>query len=216
MVLPYDGTNLEDSFTGGISDMPLTPDIVMPITLTDFSASLHPIHGVLSKWTTAMEVNNKEFILQRSADGMTFTDVKTLPGAGNSSNPRSYSTTDESPLPGISFYRLKQVDFDGTTTYSKVVSVKNNRLALAPISIKSAHPNPFRDETKVNFSLASDTKVTLTLSNALGKTIETTALNGRAGTNSYTVQGHKLSSGLYFMRMTDGRESANYKLIKRN
>lgn len=95
----------------------------LPIELLSFTAV--PKEKVVdAHWTTASETNNDYFTLERSSDAYMFESVAIVDGAGNSTYKREYSCIDETPLKGLSYYRLKQTDFDGQTSYSKIVPVK--------------------------------------------------------------------------------------------
>ncbi|MCZ6694319.1 MAG: T9SS type A sorting domain-containing protein, partial [Bacteroidetes bacterium] len=96
----------------------------LPIELLDFQATLHE-NWVELIWATASEKNNDFFTLERSQDGLTFEELLEMDGVGDSEEVVNYQASDEVPLPGLSFYRLKQTDFDGTFTYSHLVSVNN-------------------------------------------------------------------------------------------
>jgi len=75
-------------------------------------------------WQTATETNNDYFTVLRSTDGLSFSSLTYMEGAGNSNSPLSYSYTDANPLPGINYYKIRQTDFDGTTDYSHIVAVE--------------------------------------------------------------------------------------------
>lgn len=199
---------IASTYEGDIQNMPL------PVTLTSFSATARPDGSVGLKWTTAMEVNNKEFTLQRSADAAHFTDVATIPGAGNSTQPLAYAYQDLFPLAGTSYYRLKQQDFDGTTSYHQVVAVKTEGNTQPFITVVSAQPNPFRDRTAINFRLQADAQVILTLVDQMGNTVQTAEINGLAGDNAYSFAGDQLSEGIYFLHMTSASGSTTFKLVK--
>lgn len=92
----------------------------LPITLVDLKAVPGEDH-VMLLWTTASEQNNKEFIVERSADGTTFNDIGVIPGAGTSLAPLDYAYKDDAPVSGIGYYRLRQIDHDGSWTWSDVV-----------------------------------------------------------------------------------------------
>ena len=110
----------------------------LPITLIDFTAKPQGAHVRLD-WTTASERNNDLFTVERSADGVLFSPVLTVPGAGNSDLPLSYADLDRAPLMGVSYYRLRQTDHDGTSTLSQVVSVVMGRTMERPLSLFVAH-----------------------------------------------------------------------------
>lgn len=94
----------------------------LPVELTKFQANIISQNVILS-WTTASEKNNDYFTIEKSTDGINFEKVSVVDGNGNSSVENNYIAKDENPFFGISYYRLKQTDFDGSYSFSKVVSV---------------------------------------------------------------------------------------------
>ncbi|MDA3882228.1 MAG: hypothetical protein PF481_03005 [Bacteroidales bacterium] len=108
---------------GSILSSILIEDIFLPITLLSFNAHTAD-NQVLISWETASEINNAFFTIERSQDGVTFTSLKTILGAGNSNSPTSYSFIDTTPLSGLSYYRLKQTDYNSNHTYSAVTEVQ--------------------------------------------------------------------------------------------
>lgn len=113
-------------------------EFTLPIELVYFRA-VQEGHIVRLDWATATEVNNDHFLVQRSVDGATFEDVSRVQGAGNSLSTLYYSSRDEHAPAGMNYYRLKQVDIDGTEKHSAVVPVKVASSEL------SAFPNPSPD-----------------------------------------------------------------------
>lgn len=109
----------------------------LPVELTYFQASKVD-RDVLLEWETNSEINNDFFTIERSTDVYNFESIATIDGAGNSNMTINYSTIDENPLNGISYYRLKQTDFDGQEKYSQVVSMDfnifddNDQLSIYP------------------------------------------------------------------------------------
>ena len=106
---------------GNTSPKSITP---LPIELLSFNARFEVDHVNLA-WTTSTEKNNDYFVVERAGDDLKWIEVLSTPGAGNSTSQLSYFEKDREPLLGISYYRLKQVDFDGQYSYSDVVSVLN-------------------------------------------------------------------------------------------
>jgi hypothetical protein len=98
---------------------------IKPIELISFAAFPHS-EGVQLEWITASELNNDYFTIERSQSGEGFEPVNTVRGAGTKSNQSKYSLLDSNPLAGTSYYRLKQTDFDGKSTYSDLVEVTEN------------------------------------------------------------------------------------------
>lgn len=99
-----------------------TDPITTPVELLDFGA-VQKENTVEVYWATASEINNDHFVVERSNDGITFSDIENIQGAGNSNSILNYQTIDNNPLQGYSYYRLKQVDYDGAFSYSNIVSV---------------------------------------------------------------------------------------------
>jgi len=122
-------------YTIGTLDNTISP---LPIELLSFTAHLNS-DKVDVAWTTASEKNNDHFTIEKSRNGVTFEDVYTVSGAGNSSTIINYFEIDQSPYTGISYYRLKQTDFDGSLTYSHIVPVEYNPHGDPSISL---FPNP--------------------------------------------------------------------------
>lgn len=115
------GDNCAWEFTG--------TGIILPIELGEFTA-YHNGHEVELEWTTITELNNDHFTVQRTLDGKTFEDIALVDGAGTSSQELYYSYTDRQPYQGISYYRIKQTDFDGKFEYSELISVRSGEKGL--------------------------------------------------------------------------------------
>jgi hypothetical protein len=123
---------------------------ILPITLSKFSATPTD-QGILIQWTTATEINNDYFTLERSTNGKTFQALSYIAGAGNSLSPISYRYIDNLSTVETVFYRLKQTDFDGTCYYSPIIQTNTD----LPVKIfTSLFPNPthgkFLIETRLN------------------------------------------------------------------
>jgi len=100
------------------------PSVPLPIELLSFNARWNA--GVVDlTWSTASETNNDFFVIERASEQLDWRPIETITGAGNSTTRINYATVDPQPLPGLSYYRLKQVDFDGTYSYSEVRAIRN-------------------------------------------------------------------------------------------
>ncbi|MDX5346388.1 MAG: T9SS type A sorting domain-containing protein [Hymenobacteraceae bacterium] len=115
----------------------------LPVELTSFDGASTP-EGIVLNWTTASEKDNDFFDIERSTDGETFEAIAQVDGAGTINTARTYKHNDTKPAAGINYYRLKQVDFDGTTEYSKVIAVEFGKTNEAAISM-TMYPNPVID-----------------------------------------------------------------------
>lgn len=110
----------------------------LPIELVNFQVELVESDAILT-WSTASETNNKYFIVERSMDGVTFNEIMRIYGAGNSTSLLEYELIDTLPLLGESYYRLRQVDFDGQFAFSQVVPLNNDNNRDSKLTI---FPNP--------------------------------------------------------------------------
>jgi hypothetical protein len=133
------GTITSDAFTS-FSDFILASSAEennpLPIELLSFDATVLAA-TVQLRWTTAQEWNNEMFIVERSGDGQQFERIGTVQGAGTSTEMISYGFEDPYPIPGTAYYRLKQLDYDGSYSYSKIVSasfsaITGHMAALSP------------------------------------------------------------------------------------
>ncbi len=186
---------------------------IVPVELSSFSA--HANNGnVLLNWSTATETNNRGFEVQRS-NGAEFATIGYVDGNGTSTQAHAYSYADNSVATGQYSYRLRQVDFDGTSSYSQVVNVS----VVAPrvYSLEQNYPNPFNPTTQINFSLASDSKVTLRIFDVLGQEVAT-LLNGNllAGSHNVNFDASRLTSGVYLYRIdAAGADGSNFNSVKK-
>ena len=125
--------------------------ITLPIELISFDANLKG-NIVLLVWETLSEINNDYFTIEKSNDGLNFIEVTRLQGAGNSLERLAYSTTDNSPFTGVSYYRLKQTDFNGDYTYSEIKAINNQNIKTKNSVV---FPNPVIDN-QMFLNLAAD------------------------------------------------------------
>ncbi len=140
-VVPFFNPDIQVDFVGII--VYYTP-ITLPIELSVFEA-IQNDHKVRINWTTSSEINNSYFVLERSYNTELFKPIFTREGKGNSSTNQYYSFEDENPLSGTNYYRLKQVDYDGQFSYSKIISIDLKNTASENASLNnsfSIYPNP--------------------------------------------------------------------------
>ncbi len=186
---------------------------IIPVEFTTFSAKANNGDVVLN-WSTSTETNNRGFEVQRS-NGQEFTTIGFVNGNGTSTQSHEYSFADNSVATGKYSYRLKQVDFDGSFAYSKIVEV--NVVAPMVYSLAQNYPNPFNPTTQINFSLSTDSKVTLRIFDILGQEVST-LLNGNllAGPHYVNFDASKLTSGVYLYRIdATGADGSNFTAVKK-
>lgn len=184
-----------------------------PIELVNFSAILNNNNSVDLKWTTASEKNTSHFIVQRSADPANFeTEVVNVKAAGNSNKTLNYAEVDNEPLPGISYYRLEQVDKDGSITHSKVVEINN----VKSWKVTSLFPNPSEGTVYIGvYNPDIDQTVDINITDNVGKVLKTIKANLNVGNNQVKVDLSDLRKGLYLVNVhATGHLSFIDKLIK--
>ncbi len=185
---------------------------VIPVEFTAFNANVSDNNVVLD-WVTATETNNSGFEVQRNS-GSGYEVLGFVQGNGTSTEKHSYSFVDNSVKSGTYSYRLRQIDFDGTTDFSKVVEVTVGTPSV--FGLTQNYPNPFNPSTVINYSLAVDSKVTLKVFDVLGQEVAT-LLNGNisAGIHNVTFDASKLNSGVYLYKIeangTDGNSFTSVK-----
>jgi len=172
---------------------------IVPVELTSFTASVSG-NSVKLLWTTASELNNSGFSIERKYSNTEFTEIGFVPGFGTTTEPKSYSFTDNSLRSGVYTYRLKQIDFDGTFTYSDEVEVEV--IAPALFSLDQNYPNPFNPTTRITFSLAVDSKVSLKIFDVLGQEVATLVNQDLTqGVHTYDFNAAGINSGVYFYKI---------------
>jgi hypothetical protein len=144
-------------------------------------------------WWTASETNNDLFVIERSADAMTFEVIGTVDGAGNSTSAIGYDWVDEDPLTGTSYYRLRQIDMDGQFSFSEIRIVQFSG-THAPAQ---AFPNPALDRITFRMTASSDSPCELRIVDAQGRTVLRTSHAVTKGTFDLEFELHDLSLGQY-------------------
>jgi len=182
-----------------LSNSNFTIENFVPVELTAFFV-LKVEDGVLLKWTTASENNNSGFVIERSSNKLDFTEVAFVDGQGTTTNITDYEYTDKISKPGEYSYRLKQIDFDGTSTYSNVVETQIDGPAVFVLS--QNYPNPFNPSTMIKFSLPVDARVSIELFNTLGEKVdELTNSDYSIGSHEINFDASNLSNGVYYYKI---------------
>lgn len=201
-IISFSGINFQngDRFTLGNTDL----SAPLPIELKTFYAEARG-QMVHLFWSTASETNNDYFTVERSKTGGEWEQVLQVDGAGTATSTKNYSAVDDGPFAGLSYYRLKQTDFDGTYTYSKVVSV-----TLEPRGELEVFPNPsnglFTVRSPFQFNQVQ-------LLDQLGRNahIRVEPINNREA----TIDGTQNTPGLYFLQVSDGHVVKTVRIIIR-
>jgi hypothetical protein len=186
----------------------------LPVKLLSFTAQ-ESSGDVLLRWTTASEVNNKEFALERVNVKGGWEEIWVVKGKGNSNIPGYYSYTDPSPftsLPAPLYYRLKQVDVNGTFAYSNMVSVSNKQTAKTAVS---CYPNPFTAAFTLAVQSAENTVANIEIADVNGRIVWKKQLPVTKGSNTFVIDDIAvLMPGMYIVKVVSGNETVNLKLTK--
>jgi hypothetical protein len=195
-------------FNSWSSTKELTSNSVI-VSLLAFEANPLP-EKVSLNWTTSVEINNEYFLVERSTDGKTFEVINRIKGAVNSTNLLDYSSIDNSPLYGTSYYRLKQIDSFGNSTYSDViaVSIKEN----PDFEILSAEPT-INSTIHLLFISAQNDKCSVRIFDHDGSEVYHTGINVLRGTNSKELTCSYLEKGLYLVSISNEKEILSKKYM---
>lgn len=188
----------------------------LPIELTWFKAQ-HQAQGVQLTWETASVKENKGFEVQVSTNGKSFKKIAFVESnAVNSSVAQHYSYTDNSPLAfGTRYYRLVQVDFDGTSTYSNIRAVDMD----AKIMATATFPNPLADDQEVTVRLPQgreSRQVSVVLTNTLGQVVLEQQVQVQNGQVEFAVNTARANAkGMYLLDVIDNGTKYIFKLLKK-
>ena len=173
-----------------------------PVKLSGFTTQKNNSSVAIS-WGTEQEFNTQSFVIQRSADGTTWTDISTTPAAGNSSSLRNYSSLDNTPINGINYYRLKEIGIDGNVTYSVIRKVLFSGKYKVLIS-----PNPAKDFINIYIAKDNNTNSIIKVIDFSGKIVrsESSALS------TISISTNGLSKGVYFVKIIDGGNVTTKKI----
>jgi hypothetical protein len=195
----YDGNG---SIFGHSPASSLTPGAVLPIELTYFQVYNNKTNITLN-WQTAAEENNDYFTIERSADGVNYKIIATIRGAGTSMSAINYSYTDNNPLNGVSYYRLKQTDYDGKFEVFSPVSV--SYLNESEIKIGS---NPSAKELNISVNGEIGSGVAK-IYNVIGVLIKTIEINN----NFTTVNVSDIPKGTYILVVSANKTQITKKIM---
>ena len=187
---------------------------IVPVEMITFTASVRNSQVQLL-WSTASELNNRGFEIERSVnDASNFTSVGFVDGKGNSTEINYYSFNDNPQVSGANqiYYRLKQIDFDGTSTYSNIVNVSYD--VPAEFVLNQNYPNPFNPATTISYFVPKEGFVSLKVYDFLGREVKT-LVNEMKSTGSYELSfdATNLPSGTYFCIMSADGFSKTTKMV---
>ena len=188
----------------------------IPVELTSLAASVNN-NIVTLNWITASELNNSGFEILRQmseyrSQESEWERIGFVEGNGTTTESNYYSFEDKNVFAGKYYYRLKQIDFDGSFEYSDIIEVDVN--IPAKFSLSQNYPNPFNPTTTIEYQIPSDGFVSLTIHNTVGQEVSTLVNeNQSAGKYSITFSAENLPSGLYFYSLRSGDFSETKKML---
>jgi hypothetical protein len=185
---------------------------VIPVELVSFNASANGSEVNLT-WITATELNNSGFSIEKKSGSSNWQSIGFVKGIGTTTAASNYSFTDKNISSQTTYsYRLKQIDFDGTFSYSKTVQVSTN--LIGTFELKQNYPNPFNPSTQISFSLTQNGLVKLVVYNLLGQEVKTIInQNMEAGSHSITFNADGLQSGVYIYKLTSAGSTLTKKMM---
>jgi len=166
--------------------------VALPLVISSFTASKAG-SAVRLDFSTAQEQHAAEFDIERSAEGSKYTSIGTVKAQGNSSTSNKYLFYDNSPLPSMNYYRLKLIDLDGKSSFSKVVALKFTGNTSFEVLA-----NPAKDVLNIQLNMPTGA-VKVQMIDATGRLVKALVLNATGSTVSTSIDISTLQKGLYYI-----------------
>lgn len=204
------GTVRATQYGYSIYEMEVFGPTTLPVQFIYFDATRQDNSTVGLAWATGSETDNDRFVIERSANGVGYSGIDSVPGQGNSTTEKQYQATDPAPLGGPNYYRIKQVDANGHYTYSTVAEVTMPLGLGAPISV---YPNPVTDVVQINTDMTGgELIIRAGLYTMTG--VKLNEYSNASGVASTQLSCTGLSDGIYVLRVETNREVKTFKLVK--
>ena len=180
----------------------------LPVELLSFTATpISEENKVLLHWSTASEKNNDYFVVERSKDGIEFRPIGRIKGAGKSNAIIDYKFTDEAPLTGVSYYRVKQIDYDGTFKYTGIRAVQLNNNSNFVV-----YPNPVKDHLTIQLG-GSHPSMELMVYNVQGQQVHQSVFSTTVSQVDIDFSDHP--KGLYVLKLIGENTFETYRMVKK-
>ena len=183
---------------------------VLPVVLVQLLATRNDDGSIKISWATSQEQNSGYYDVERSSDQAGWAKIGSVRAKGYSSTTTNYSYNDQLPLDGTGYYRLKMTDLDGKFTYSKAVSVSDNK-NKTPLVVYS---NPFNDQIRLKVNVSRAQNLVLTVSDMMGKTYLSQSYHAQSGDNFVNLVPSTVASGMYILRIHGDSYDQTVKLEK--
>ena len=206
------GTGANDGINQNVYQwMIAQSNAVLPVVMKSYNARLVNNYVELT-WTTTDEKNNSHFTIERAGPDQKFKSIGTVKGAGDNTGERNYSFRDESPLPGLSHYRLSQTDIDGKTVYFDIKKIINRSGEQNAVIVS---PNPFNSALSAFINLGRSQKVFISVTDMTGKILKSTSGVYGQGSSEIKISSNDLSSGVYLFKISGEDFSTTQKVVKK-
>ena len=214
--IPVTGNSLEVRFIYGqdggteeimVDNIRINSTPPLPIELSGFSLQETENGEVKIKWQTVSELNNEYFTIERSTNAVTWEEIIRLDAVGTSNNISNYNVVDGNPFPGTSYYRLKQIDFDGNYEYSKSQIIHLKKQETSRVNV---YPNPSHDHLTLEGHLSEIENIIIF--NSHGQDVTPKVYINDFNKDSKTIDLTNLPSGLYLLKTKTMVQIKFYKL----
>jgi len=197
--------DIDDSAEAGIC-------ATLPVEMTTFTAKAVERKIALS-WETATEENNAGFEIQRSTDGDKFHKIGWVDGNGTTVDAQSYAFVDDKAIANKTYYyRLRQVDLDGTFAYSDIV--KASVVKKGGVVVGEVFPNPVQEASILNIEVAETTEAVVSIFESTGKLLQIYTTELQSGTNQLNLEMRDYAAGVYFVKIEANGEQVYRKVSK--
>lgn len=191
-----------------ISNQNFTISSTLPVTLLSFDAKLSAQNGVMLFWKTSQEINNKGFEVEISTDGRQFTKLGYVNGAGNASEAQQYQFPVNDLARGTYFFRLRQVDIDGSHSYSKLLKVTINASAQPAV----VYPNPANNNVSIDPGKYAEQVFSIKIVNQVGQVMQFYPAQKYAA--GFELKTNSLPKGIYHVILTGSGFQETIKVVK--
>jgi pimeloyl-ACP methyl ester carboxylesterase len=182
----------------------------LPLEWLDIEARLENRQGII-EWSTVWEEDVEYFSVQRSADGIHFTEIGRLAGHEESFEVNTYQWVDPAPVPGKNLYRIQSVDLDGQYQYSEIVLLQLE----SPFQLSQMYPNPVSDRLYLEYVNGIRKTIHLSIWNTLGQQVYNTEIPASIGQDVFTLELNDLASGWYLLRLEQAGYHQSVKIFKK-
>jgi hypothetical protein len=186
--------------------------------ITSFNATIAG-HTVTLQWDAEHETSNNYFTIERSADSINFQSLENVPGTGDGSSVQHYTHTDENPVKGNNYYRIKLTASNGMSVYSVIQNVKfaakGQVQANDESKIQSIGPSPFSDSFTINYFAKTDGSANMQIANASGFIVAQKSFTAVKGMNTFSFnKGANLNTGIYYVKVEMNGKVDTKRVIK--